>query len=62
MNFASLKYKQLPPFCSHCGIVGHTLETCRAVAGWSTKQDKPKAPKVHNAPTPEAWIRKDNLT
>lgn len=31
VRFASLKYEQLPPFCNHCGIVGHSLENCRSV-------------------------------
>lgn len=31
--FASLKYEQLPYFCSHCGIIGHSLESCRSLHG-----------------------------
>lgn len=39
--FASLKYEQLPLFCSHCGIVGYSLDVCQAVKGWKREGEQP---------------------
>lgn len=45
--FASLKYEQLPPFCNHCGIVGHSLDSCRAAPRRSEKVERvPKSPVI----------------
>lgn len=38
--FTSIKYEQLPPFCNHYGIVGHSLENCRMVKGRKVEGDK----------------------
>lgn len=58
--FASLRYEQLPPFCSHCRIVGHNLDSCRVVPRKSTKMEKMNnlvpAP---NHPAQEVWVHKD---
>lgn len=58
---ASLKYEQLPPFCNHCRIVGHSLGTCSAVA----KQPETLEKGLHKQAThfkphvPSTWVRKE---
>lgn len=46
--FASLKYEQLPHFCDHCGIIGHSLDTHRAVKdGKNENKHTEKVPTKH---------------
>lgn len=64
--FASIKYEQLPPFCSHCGIVGHPLSSCRAAPiRPSTAEKKEKnVAATTRPPTAESlglWVRKETV-
>ncbi|KAK2434847.1 hypothetical protein QL285_019959 [Trifolium repens] len=42
--FVDLDYENLPPFCSHCKMVGHYLEVCKRYNG-TEEEVQPKEPK-----------------
>lgn len=46
MDRLCLLYEQLPPFCNHCGIVGHSLDSCRSVKGRKGEKDINKMNKL----------------
>lgn len=63
--FASLKYEQLPPFCNHCGIVGHSLDSCKSVKGRKVVEDKSMAGKnlgrqMNNTRKDVEWVPKES--
>lgn len=62
--FASLEYKQLPPFCNNCGIMGHSLDICQSIKVRTDELYKvPAAAKAIEKPPKEKhndgeWVRK----
>lgn len=60
--FASLKYEQLLPFCSHCGIVGHSLDGCISVKSRKGEDEslnaKPLGRQSRNKQKDEDWVPK----
>lgn len=59
--FASIKYEQLPYFCNHCGIIGHSIDSCRVVNNFKGEEERVqhKAPsKSHKRNVEGEWFRK----
>lgn len=58
--FASLKYEQLPTYCNHCGIVGHSIDNCRSVKGRQGEESMsvPKQGGKHQKEKPKVgeWV------
>jgi hypothetical protein len=58
--FVELDYENLPPFCSHCNMVGHFIETCKKFHG---KEDEAPPKEPMNKPTqkndaPKKYVQK----
>lgn len=56
-----IKYEQLPHFCNHCGIVGHSVESCRVVKSRKGEEEKVVKPTVKPTklkPAEGEWICK----
>lgn len=57
IHFASLKYEQLPLFCNHCAIVGHSLGTCHSFT--DKRPPENKATHWQDRANTETWVKKD---
>lgn len=61
-SIASVGYEQHPPFCTHCQIVGHSFDDCRAHGGkpsYGKPDDDAKPPGPGKTTTTKVWTRKE---